>query len=740
MLAQRSHMRHLFRPGVLAALALMVSCDPAKTPFGKEGAGAVDADGDGVTSGEDCDDADDSVYPGAPEVCDGIDNDCDGVVDGPGSVDAGTWYVDADGDGHGDPGTALIDCWEEGLVSSGTDCDDADSTVSPGASEVWYDAVDSDCDGESEPDVCSEPPGGERFDPDPDCTYTPASPDAWDIRVEWSTDPATGWSWSTSAEATNVMMTPVVGQLTDDNGDGIIDGQDIPDIAFSTFRENLWAGQGVLRVVSGDGSGEHWSLASVVEGSTTHLPHAGSGLAIGDIDADGRPDLLTMTYHGFLMALEADGRFKWVSSVGGMSPYGDPSITDMDGDGLAEIIVGDIILDHDGALLGAAPSTGGGNFAADLDGDGQLEHISGNAVTEMDGTVRWHDTTRTAGWPAVMDWDGDGDGDVLNQHDGTLTVYDETGAVLLDATIADTGRGAPCVGDLDGDGEPEVAFTTATSVLAVETDGTVMWSADNEDASSGGTPCTTWDFDGDGDFEVLVADEVSLRILAGTDGAALLVEDRHASGTLDEQPVPVDVDRDGNTEIVLASNDYHQPGWVGIHVLGEARDEWTTTRTTWNQGAFWSGNIDEDMAIPSPMDMPWDLENGFRTQRSPTADPRATQDFQVEILGVCEDCAEGRVEIWVSPLNAGPLWGPAGVDVALYVDNGAGQQLVGVKQTTRILGPGERLPPMTFDVPLAVYNSGAMVAVIDDDGTGSGRHNECDEGNNVARWDVPVCE
>ena len=80
------------------------------------------------------------------------------------------------------------------------------------------------------------------------------------------------------------------------------------------------------------------------------------------------------------------------------------------------------------------------------------------------------------------------------------------------------------------------------------------------------------------------------------------------------------------------------------------------------------------------------------------------------------------------------------MEVALYVDNGSGQQLVGVKQTARILGPGERLPPMTFDVPLSVYVSGEMMAVIDDDGTGTGRHNECDESNNAARWEAPVCE
>ena len=145
------------------------------------------------------------------------------------------------------------------------------------------------------------------------------------------------------------------------------------------------------------------------------------------------------------------------------------------------------------------------------------------------------------------------------------------------------------------------------------------------------------------------------------------------------------------------------------------------------------------MSIPVPMNMPWDLDNSFRSQLSPTADPLASQDFKVEILGVCEDCTEGVVEVWVSPMNAGAVWGPPGVDVALYVDDGNSMTLLSVQPTPATLDPGKRLPPMVFQVPLASYVTGELVASIDDDGTGVGKHNECDEDNNQARFSESVC-
>ncbi len=95
----------------------------------------------------DCDDASASTFPGAAETCDGEDDDCDGVVDESDAVDAARWYLDADADGAGGAGTSVLGCSAPtGYVASASDCDDGDSAIHPGATEVCN-FVDDDCDG-----------------------------------------------------------------------------------------------------------------------------------------------------------------------------------------------------------------------------------------------------------------------------------------------------------------------------------------------------------------------------------------------------------------------------------------------------------------------------------------------------------------------------------------------------------------------------------------------------------------
>jgi hypothetical protein len=133
----------------------------------------VDDDGDGFTeNGGDCDDLRDDVFPGATEVCDGVDQDCD--VD----IDEGTECFDDDNDGftedEGDCNDAVpgVNPYASDLVgdtidqncdgvdgtdfdsdtyaseaSGGSDCDDTDPTTYPNAAEVWYDGIDQQCDG-----------------------------------------------------------------------------------------------------------------------------------------------------------------------------------------------------------------------------------------------------------------------------------------------------------------------------------------------------------------------------------------------------------------------------------------------------------------------------------------------------------------------------------------------------------------------------------------------------------------
>ena len=124
----------------------------------------LDADGDGygITEGfiqacelpegyadndTDCDDENGEVYPGAVEICDELDNNCDDVTDPPESEDASTWYRDADSDTYGNADVTETSCWgSEGFVADDSDCDDTDPTVNPDGTETC-DGEDENCDG-----------------------------------------------------------------------------------------------------------------------------------------------------------------------------------------------------------------------------------------------------------------------------------------------------------------------------------------------------------------------------------------------------------------------------------------------------------------------------------------------------------------------------------------------------------------------------------------------------------------
>ncbi|MEE2750705.1 MAG: MopE-related protein [Myxococcota bacterium] len=101
--------------------------------------------GEGFHGGSDCDDENDSIHPGADEVCDNQDNNCNDEIDEPTAIDVLQWYTDADGDGYGDAATEVDSCDEPAnTIADGSDCDDADSTIHPGALEIC-DGQRNDC-------------------------------------------------------------------------------------------------------------------------------------------------------------------------------------------------------------------------------------------------------------------------------------------------------------------------------------------------------------------------------------------------------------------------------------------------------------------------------------------------------------------------------------------------------------------------------------------------------------------
>ncbi|MBK9321067.1 MAG: T9SS type A sorting domain-containing protein [Bacteroidetes bacterium] len=102
-----------------------------------------------VANNTDCNDGNIAVNPGATEVCNTIDDDCDGLIDDadPSITGQATWYADADGDTYGNNAVSVLACFQPvGYVANNTDCNDGNAAVNPGATEVCN-TIDDDCDG-----------------------------------------------------------------------------------------------------------------------------------------------------------------------------------------------------------------------------------------------------------------------------------------------------------------------------------------------------------------------------------------------------------------------------------------------------------------------------------------------------------------------------------------------------------------------------------------------------------------
>lgn len=182
--------------------------------------GDLDADGDGFAGSEDCDDNDATVNPDATEICDTVDNDCDGLVDDDDdSVDLGrgdTWYPDVDGDGFGALEGGIQACRQpSGRVAVGGDCDDSDAAVSPGATEVCDDAdLDEDCSGaadDADPGV--DPTTQTRTHPDADADGFGDATDPGRLSCEPPPDEVTD---NSDCDDDNALVNPAAMEVCDD--------------------------------------------------------------------------------------------------------------------------------------------------------------------------------------------------------------------------------------------------------------------------------------------------------------------------------------------------------------------------------------------------------------------------------------------------------------------------------------------------------------------------------------------
>jgi len=300
-----------------------------------------------------------------------------------------------------------------------------------------------------------------------------------------------------------VVMTPSVANLTDDNGDGVTDVLDTPDIVFVSFdraADGCCTSRGVLRVVSGACNGDgtmvtHATLKGLDSGDWIGNS---TGIALGnlhpdDMSAERVPEIVATFKNGGTIGWRrtADDGSTWevmwqndnLPNIQHSRGGAQPSIADLNADGRPEVVVGNVVLDGltgkgpgdvdlpaealawDGRDLEAATpgsNLGIGNNAflgpvstvADLNRDGLQEVIAGNTVYNYDGSKLWtyeYTTTNSScggsldcdGYNAVGNFDGDDEGEVVIIRLGELFILDHDGSPVAGIPLPIRIPGAP---------------------------------------------------------------------------------------------------------------------------------------------------------------------------------------------------------------------------------------------------------------------------------------------------------
>jgi outer membrane protein assembly factor BamB len=680
------------------------ACLPADAPW-------ADFDADGFPASVDCNDSDPAIHPAAFERCDNLDNNCDDAIDEGYPVGA---------DGFPDCGPAETcdgaDNDYDGLVDEGFPDFDGDGRA---------DCLDDACD--------TAPVDGDEIVIDEDCTGPSVEVvDPWNLRVEWTYGLPDG---------NGSAIMPAVGNLTDDDGDGRIDELDIPDIVVASFA----FGSSTIYALQGDGSGLLWSFPGI---------HGNVGLALGDVDGDGLPEVLALANDGRAVAINHDGTEQWRSAFildslpSQGSPLGQIAVADLEGDGSVEVIVDAVILDGatgavnarmvvSSAIQGRAP------VVADLDTDGISEILLGDGAYRPDGTRKW-DLPWTAPaisvFQAVADIDGDLGGESFWVTESGLYVLDDDGSLLHRTAlpVSSYAPGPPTVADFTGDGTVEIAVPMNSELGMFEPDGTLLWSQRMVDFS-GVAGASGYDVNGDGTYEVVFADEDALRIYDGPTGEIVYESREHTSVTLWEYPTIADVDRDGSAEIVVVTNG--APG-TGVSVFGHAGDGWAEAGPVWANHDFCVTNVNPDLSIPSPAPLSWTAHNVFRAR--PVVDAIAT-DLYVQIADACvSSCTPG---IGVAGLefrvgNLGAMGVVSDIRVSIWSVEAGTDTLLEVVTVPGVAG-GALSATQRVEVPIERIGSGGLRLRVDDDGRDpeapSGRVSECDEENNETTWPYDVC-
>ena len=639
-------------------------------------------------------------------------------------------------DPDSDDPTLGVDGWDElwppvnGERCNGLD-DDGDGEVDEGFRDTDGDGI-ADCMDDSCDVLRSE---AQAFEVLRSCAADGGDPidDPWEARILWSWR---GAEWA--PRAVHVIPPPVVSRVTDDNGDGLVNDLDPPDVAFVSFDLEV-DGSGILWLLDGETGYEHFGLDQV---------YAVGGVALADLDGKPGSEILTFDADRHVIAVDRRGRVMWRSERAVESDIPGITVADLDANGDPDVIADTLRLSgRTGRELARylVPTVISRRLPAigDIDLDGQQEVIIGDSVFEPDGTLAWRRLGlqgQYGHWGAILEADEDSQAEIAMIAGGKLEIFEHDGTVKVSVDSGNDHPGAPCVADFDGDGEAEIAWASNNRLVLHDLDGSEVWARDVTDATGLLATCSGFDFDGDGAMELLYNDNLAMYILDGRTGATRYFNREHASTTIWEYPTIADLDADGAAEVLVASNTLNGfAGWTGITVLEHVHDQWMPANPSWPTHDYNVTNVLDDGTVPVTPEPSWQRYNVYRAR--PAEDVLAV-DLQVTVTDVCyagchdDAVALVAVQVW----NAGTDNSAVGVPVALYTREGERMELLGVQRLNKRVAGGWVSDTIVFEVAVGRIGADGFVVRVDDDGTGAEVHpDECDETNNEGVWTDSPC-
>ncbi|MGM0558657.1 MAG: CARDB domain-containing protein [Myxococcota bacterium] len=351
-------------------------------------------------------------------------------------------------------------------------------------------------------EVCEYRPPVGQFSPERDCRWTPNPGDPRQRRDA-------------------VEAAPVVINVTDDNGDGLTNSDDIPDIIFPAHNyrdQGCCSNPSTIRIVSGEcnADGTMTTLGSISEPAT----ESSQGLAAGDLNGDGIPEIVGIKQE----AGNAQGTVAWTRDSDDGSQWSVlwendtyptfdvhtrggaiVSLADLDADGNPEVIIGNVVLNgQDGTLKWDGVQTSGGtggignnaflgpsSSVGDIDNDGKQEVLAGNTLYDHDGVVLWTYTYPSSasycqgqlpcdGFSAMANFDDDPFGEAVIVREGEVFILEHTGQLKwkreifwddctkTNQNLKANEAGPPTIADFDGDGEPEIGTAGADFYVVMD--------------------------------------------------------------------------------------------------------------------------------------------------------------------------------------------------------------------------------------------------------------------------------